>query len=202
MKKGLAELRAIFTQVRQNSNMLRFLIARMIYTDGVNTLFAFGGIYAAGSFGMELNEIIIFAIGINVTAGLGAAAFGWVDDWIGPKKVLMIALAGLTVLGTALLIVQTKTGFMTFGLPLGLFVGPAQAASRSMMAQLAPPELITEMFGLYAFSGKTTAFLGPALLGAVSFAFDSQRAGMAIILVFFAIGMFLLTNVREPVIKF
>jgi MFS transporter, UMF1 family len=202
MKKGLAELRAIFTQVRQNSNMLRFLIARMIYTDGVNTLFAFGGIYAAGSFGMELNEIIIFAIGINVTAGLGAAAFGWVDDWIGPKKVLMIALAGLTVLGTALLIVQTKTGFMTFGLPLGLFVGPAQAASRSMMAQLAPPELITEMFGLYAFSGKATAFLGPALLGAVSFAFDSQRAGMAIILVFFAIGMFLLTNVREPVIKF
>ena len=202
MKKGLAELRATFTQVRQNSNMLRFLIARMIYTDGVNTLFAFGGIYAAGSFGMELNEIIIFAIGMNVTAGLGAAAFGWVDDWIGPKKVLMIALAGLTVLGTALLIVQTKTGFMTFGLPLGLFVGPAQAASRSMMAQLAPPELITEMFGLYAFSGKATAFLGPALLGAVSFAFDSQRAGMATILVFFVIGMFLLTNVREPVVEF
>ena len=201
MKKGLAELRAIFTQVRQNSNMLRFLIARMIYTDGVNTLFAFGGIYAAGSFGMELNEIIIFAIGINVTAGLGAAAFGWVDDWIGPKKVLMIALAGLTVLGTALLIVQTKTGFMTFGLPLGLFVGPAQAASRSMMAQLAPPELITEMFGLYAFSGKATAFLGPALLGAASVAFDSQRAGMATILVFFVVGMFLLTKVRESAVK-
>jgi UMF1 family MFS transporter len=70
-----------------------------------------------------------------------------------------------------------------------------------MMAQLAPPELITEMFGLYAFSGKATAFLGPALLGAVSFAFDSQRAGMATILVFFAIGIFLLTNVREPAVK-
>ena len=201
MKKGLAELRAIFTQMRQNSNMLRFLIARMIYTDGLNTLFAFGGIYAAGSFGMELNEIIIFAIGMNVTAGLGAAAFGWVDDWIGPKKVLMIALAGLTVLGTALLIVQTKTGFMTFGLPLGLFVGPAQAASRSMMARLAPPELITEMFGLYAFSGKATAFLGPALLGAVSSAFDSQRAGMATILIFLALGMFLLKNVGEPTVN-
>jgi UMF1 family MFS transporter len=201
IKKGLSELRATFSQVRQHSNMFKFLIARMIYTDGLNTLYAFGGIYAAGSFGMELNEIIIFGIGINVTAGLGAAAFGWVDDWIGPKKTVMIALAALTVLGTALLIVETKTGFWTFGLPLGLFVGPAQAASRSMMVRLAPPEQITETFGLYALSGKATAFLGPALLGAASFAFDSQRAGMATILVFFALGMFLLKNIGEPTVK-
>jgi UMF1 family MFS transporter len=201
IKKGLSELRATFSQVRQHSNMFKFLIARMIYTDGLNTLYAFGGIYAAGSFGMELNEIIIFGIGINVTAGLGAAAFGWVDDWIGPKKTVMIALAALTVLGTALLIVETKTGFWTFGLPLGLFVGPAQAASRSMMVRLAPPEQITETFGLYALSGKATAFLGPALLGAASFAFDSQRAGMATILVFFALGMFLLKSIGEPTVK-
>jgi UMF1 family MFS transporter len=201
LKKGLSELRATFSQVRQHSNIFKFLIARMIYTDGLNTLYAFGGIYAAGSFGMELNEIIIFGIGINVTAGLGAVAFGWVDDWIGPKKAVMIALVGLSVLGTALLIVETKIGFWTFGLPLGLFVGPAQAASRSMLVRLAPPEQITEMFGLYAFSGKATAFLGPALLGAVSFIFDSQRAGMATILVFFALGMFLLKNVGEPTVK-
>jgi UMF1 family MFS transporter len=201
IKKGLSELRATFSQVRQHSNMFKFLIARMIYTDGLNTLYAFGGIYAAGSFGMELNEIIIFGIGINVTAGLGAAAFGWVDDWIGPKKTVMIALAALTVLGTALLIVETKTGFWTFGLPLGLFVGPAQAASRSMMVRLAPPEQITETFGLYALSGKATAFLGPALLGAASFAFDSQRAGMATIPVFFALGMFLLKSIGEPTVK-
>jgi len=198
VKKGLAELRATFAHVRQHSNIVKFLIARMIYTDGLNTLYAFGGIYAAGSFGMELNEIIIFAIGMNVTAGLGAAAFGWVDDWIGPKKTVMITLVGLTILGAALLIVETKTGFWMFGLPLGLFVGPAQAASRSMMARLAPRDLTTEMFGLYAFSGKATAFLGPALLGAVSVAFDSQRAGMATILVFFALGMFLLKGVAEP----
>ena len=198
IKKGLRELRATFSQVRQHSNMVKFLIARMIYTDGLNTLYAFGGIYAAGSFGMELNEIIIFGIGINVTAGLGAAAFGWIDDWIGPKKTVMIALAGLSVLGTALLIVETKTGFWAFGLPLGFFVGPAQAASRSMMARLAPPELTTEMFGLYAFSGKATAFLGPALLGVATLTFDSQRAGMATILVFFALGMVLLKDVGEP----
>ena len=197
IKKGFKNLRTVFYQLINNSNIVKFLIARMIYNDGLNTLFAFGGIYAAGSFGMDFKEIIIFAIGINVTAGLGAVAFGWVDDLIGARKTLFIALVGLTVLGFALLIVQTKTGFWIFGLSLGIFVGPAQAASRSMMAQLAPPELITEMFGLYAFSGKVTAFIGPALLGAITVTFDSQRAGMASILVFFAIGIFMLKNVRE-----
>ena len=109
----------------------------------------------------------------------------------------MIALVGLTFLGGALLVVESKTLFWAFGLPLGLFVGPAQAASRSMMARLAPPALTTEMFGLYAFSGKATAFLGPAILGAVTMQFDSQRAGMATILVFFVLGMVLLARVPE-----
>jgi len=101
-----------------------------MYTEGLNTLFAFGGIYAAGSFGMELDEIIIFAIGMNVTAGLGAAAFGWVDDAIGPKKTIMIALIGLCVLSTALLIVEGKTLFWAFGLPLA--VGLLACQSRRM----------------------------------------------------------------------
>jgi len=197
LKAGLGELRATFRQVRKYSDIARFLIARMIYTDGLNTLYAFGGIYAAGSFGMDLSEIILFAIGMNVTAGLGAAAFGWVDDAIGPKKMILIALVGLTLLSSVLLVVQSKTLFWIFGLPLGLFVGPAQAASRSMMARMAPPYLTSEMFGLFAFSGKATAFLGPALLGAVTLAFDSQRAGMATILVFFVIGMILLIRVPE-----
>ncbi len=197
IKRGLRDFRKIFCQLIENSNIVRFLVARMIYTDGLNTLFAFGGIYAAGSFGMELNEILIFAIGINVTAGFGAVAFGWVDDLIGARKTLFVALVGLTIFGLALLIVQTKVGFWFFGLSMGIFVGPAQAASRSMMAQIAPPELITEMFGLYALSGKATAFVGPALLGSITAAFNSQRAGMASILIFFAVGIFLLLHVRE-----
>jgi len=197
LKMGFRELKKTLAQVRDYRDIVKFLIARMIYTDGMNTLFAFGGIYAAGSFGMQLDEIIIFAIGMNMTAGLGAAAFGWVDDAIGPKKTIMIALIGLTVLSTALLVVESKTLFWVFGLPLGLFVGPVQAASRSMMARMAPPKLTTEMFGLFAFSGKATAFLGPALLGVVTLAFESQRAGMATILVFFAIGMILLVAVPE-----
>jgi len=198
LAKGMKELRQTFTSVKKYGHIVRFLLARMIYTDGLNTLYAFGGIYAVGVFDMTFDELILFAIAMNVTAGLGAAGFGWVDDWIGPKKTILIALSFLTLLGAILLVIESKTMFWIFGVPLGIFVGPAQAASRSMMARMAPKDLTTEMFGLYAFSGKATAFLGPALFGAVTAAFDSQRAGMATILIFFVVGMFLLVRVPAP----
>jgi len=197
LRSGIMELKKTLASLRSYGPITRFLIARMIYTDGINTLFAFGGIYAAGTFGMDFAELITFAIAMNVSAGLGAAAFGWIDDWMGPKKTVMIALAGLIVLGSGLLLVESKDLFWILGVGLGLFVGPAQAASRSMMARLAPPEIATEMFGLYAFSGKATAFLGPALLGAVTLAFDSQRAGMATVVVFFGVGAALLARVPD-----
>nr|MBC8159100.1 MFS transporter [Alphaproteobacteria bacterium] len=163
----------------------------------LNTLFAFGGIYAAGTFGMSFSEIMIFGIGINVTAGLGATAFGWVDDKIGSKTTILISLAALSVFATATLVIEAKSLFWFFGLGLGVFVGPAQAASRTLMARLAPSHLRTEMFGLFALSGKATAFIGPALLGWVTVAMDSQRWGMATIVVFFVVGGLLLLPVRE-----
>jgi UMF1 family MFS transporter len=197
LKRGLATLIDTLRRVRDYGHIVRFLIAHMMYAEGLNTLFAFGGIYAAGTFGMEFDELILFGIGLNVTAGLGAVAFAWVDDRIGPKRTIMIAVSGLAVLGTALLFVEGKAMFWTFALPLGIFVGPAQAASRSMMARLAPPEMMTEMFGLYALSGKATAFLGPALLAWVTVSFQSQRAGMATILVFLLAGLALLIGVPD-----
>jgi len=195
---GMATLWRTLRRLTDYKNAAWFLLARMIYTDGLNTLFAFGGIYAAGTFGMNFEELILFGIGMNVTAGLGAAGFAWIDDRIGPKRTIVIAVAGLSILGTALLLVEGKTLFWVFGLPLGLFVGPAQSASRSMMAHLAPADMRTEFFGLYAVSGKATAFMGPALLAWATTAFDSQRAGMATIIVFFVIGMAFMTRVQAP----
>ena len=198
LRRGLRTLIATIRGIGEHGLIARFLLARMIYTDGLNTLFAFGGIYAAGTFGMELDEVIVFGIALNATAGLGAALFAWVDDWIGPKRTILISLAALTVLGAAVLMAQTKTQFWVQGVMLGVFVGPAQAASRSMMARLAPEHLRAEMFGLYAFSGKATAFIGPALLAWVTALAGSQRAGMATILVFLAAGMALLWPLPEP----
>ena len=198
LRRGLRTLIATIKNLRQHGVIAHFLLARMIYTDGLNTLFAFAGIYAAGTFGMKLDEVILLGIAINATAGLGAVLFAWVDDWIGPKRTILISLVALTVLGAAVLVAQTKTQFWVFAVMLGVFVGPAQAASRSMLARLAPPHLRTEMFGLYAFSGKATAFVGPALLAWVTAYAGSQRAGMATILVFFAAGMALLWPLPEP----
>ncbi len=196
-KRGLSSVLSTFKSIRQYKQIARFLLARMIYTDGLNTLFAFGGIYAAGTFGMSFSEIMIFGIGLNVTAGLGAFAFGWVDDYLGSKSTILISLVALTVFGSAMLIIDSKTLFWFFGLGLGVFVGPAQAASRTFMARLAPPHLRTEMFGLYALSGKATAFIGPALLGWITVAMGSQRWGMATVIVFFVAGALLLLRVVE-----
>jgi UMF1 family MFS transporter len=177
---------------KQNKTIFQFLLARMIYIDGLNTLFAFGGIYAAGTFNMNFEEIIMFGIAMNVTAGLGAFAFAWIDDWIGARKTILISLAGMIMLGCALLVIESKTMFWALALPLGIFMGPTQSASRSMMAHLAPENLRGEMFGLYALSGKATAFIGPLMLGLATDIFSSQRAGMATIVIFMVAGGILL----------
>jgi UMF1 family MFS transporter len=161
-------------------------------------LFAFGGIYAAGTFGMSMAEVTTFGIVLNITAGLGAFAFAWVDDWIGAKRTIALALIGLTLVGGALLVVEGKAAFWALALLLGIFFGPAQAASRSLMARLAPKHLRTEMFGLFALSGKATAFVGPFLLGWVTLAFDSQRVGIATVLIFLLVGLAILLRVEEP----
>ncbi len=195
---GLGVLLQTLRTLPKYANTARFLLARMLYTDGLNTLFVLGGIYAAGTFGMDTEEILIFAVLLNVTAGLGAAAFGWIDDWIGAKRTILIAVAALALFGGLILLVQSKMWFYLLGAVIGVFIGPAQSASRSMMARLAPAELRTEMFGLYALSGKATAFIGPALVGWVTLWTGSQRVGMVTIIVFFALGWLLLLPVREP----
>lgn len=195
---GIAQLIGTLRNIREHRNIAKFLLARMIYNDGLTTVFAFGGIYAAGTFGMSLAEVIQFGIAINVTAGIGAIAFAWFDDWFGAKRTLIIALTALTFVGIGTVVVESKDTFLILALFLGLFFGPAQAASRSMLARLSPPELQTQMFGLYALSGRATAFLGPAFFAAATLHFESQRAGMATVLVFFAIGLLLLLPVREP----
>lgn len=198
LRGGLQTLINTLKRVKDYRVITRFLIARLIYNDGLVTLFAMGGVFAASAFQMTTNEILQFAVFINITAGIGAIGFAWIDDWIGSKRTILISLIGLIILGGVVVSVETKSMFLVFGSALGFFVGPVQAASRSMMAHLAPEDLRTEMFGLFAFSGKATAFLGPLLFGLVTTAVGSARGGMATILVFFLLGGLLLLSVPEP----
>ncbi len=198
IRTGLGQLWQTVRNMRRYRTVGHFLLARMLYIDGLNTLFAFGGIYAAGTFGLELSDVIMFGILLNVTGGIGAFAFAWLDDRVGSKPVILIALIGLMACGLAAVITTSVTVFWIVGGLLGLFVGPTQAASRTLMTRLAPVEQQTEMFGLYALSGKVTAFLGPLVLSLVTDWADSQRAGMATILIFFIAGFVLLALLKVP----
>lgn len=196
VRRAMAELWHVLRSLPRNPPVARFMVARLFYTDGLNTLFGFGAIYAAGKFGMSTEQVLYFGIALNVTAGLGAASFALIEDRLGARNTVLLSLVGLAVLGTGLLVVQDQLWFWALGLPLGLFMGPAQAASRSLMAKLTPPGEESAYFGLFAVSGRATAFVGPAVLAATVAATGSQTAGMATILVFLGAGFLILRTVR------
>ncbi len=198
VRDGISTLVSTIRRVREYRNVAWFLLSRLFYVDGMNTLFAFGGVYAGQAFGMSALDILLFGIAINVTAGLGAAGFSWIDDYLGSKTTIAIALAGLMALGIPALIAGSLLWFLIFAIPLGLFVGPAQAASRSLMAHLAPREYGTEMFGLFAFSGRATAYVGPFVLATVTALTQSQSIGMSTIFVFLTIGLVILILKVRP----
>lgn len=200
LARGLRELRATLRLLlREHRDIAWFLLANMIWTNGLTTLFAFGAIYAAGTFSMLTEEVLVFGIALNLTAGLGAFAFAWVDDRFGARPTIAIGLVMLTLLGAALLLVESKSAFWILALAIGPFLGPVQAAGRSLCARLAPEDRRAQIFGLFALSGRVTAFLGPLALGAVTAATQSQRWGMATILPFFVVGLWLLlAKVRPP----
>ena len=158
---------------RQYRQIIRLLVARLIYNDGLITIFAFGGIYAQGTFGFSTEDIIIFGIVLNVAAGLGALAFGFLDDILGGKSTIMISIVGLFAAGLLAVLTTSQTLFWVAAIGVGLLAGPNQAASRSLMGRFVPPDKETEFYGFFAFSGKATAFLGPLLLGQFTTLFDS-----------------------------
>ena len=186
-----------FREIQRYRQILRLLVARLVYNDGLVTIFAFGPIYAAETFNFSLQEVMLWGLALNVTAGLGAFTMGFLDDRIGGKLTIFISIVGLIAAGIAAVLATTAAGLWVAGLAVGIFVGPNQAASRSLLGRFVPMEKETEFYGFFAFSGKATAFMGPFLLGLTTTLFQSQRAGMATILIFFTIGGLLLLTVNE-----
>lgn len=190
------ELRQTFIHISHYREIVKFLAARLVYNDGLITVFVFGAMYAAGTFGFDGSEVLIFGIVLNVVAGLGALGFGFIDDSLGGKKTLLITLAGLFAATSIAVAAPDKTWFWIAGVLIGIFVGPNQSASRSLMGRFVPEKHKGEFFGFFAFSGKVTSFMGPMLLGALVIPFG-QRIAVSSLLVFFAVGGLILLTVDE-----
>lgn len=198
VRSSFEQLAATFREIRRHKEAAKFLLARLIYNDGLVTIFSFGGIYAEGVFGFTLGDVLVFGIVINLAAGIGAIAMGYFDDWFGAKLTIIVSLLGLLLAGLLGVLATDPVWFWVAGILIGIFSGPNQAASRSLMGRFTPPGLENEFFGFFAFSGKLTAFIGPLLVGVVTGIAQSQRAGMMVVIVLFVLGLILLLPVREP----
>lgn len=202
--------RLLFSRIaglwKTDRHTVYFLIASAIFRDGLAAVFTFGGVIASVTFGFTLSQVIVFAIAGNVVAALGAMFGGWLDDRIGPKKVILGSLIGLLLAGFGVFFSPDATGFWIFGLFLCLFVGPAQSSSRAFVARLAESGREGELFGLYATTGRAVSFLAPTLFtAAVVIALNyfpdggAQRYGILGIMLVLAIGFLLLLPVKAPV---
>jgi UMF1 family MFS transporter len=219
LREGLIELRQSLADLPRQKSMAAFLLANMVYTDGLISLFAFGGIYAAGTFGWNTIQIGTFGIVLAIAGSLGAWIGGKLDDRFGPKRVISGALIVLLLSviwiltvdrehvmlfevappapGGGLFASASERVYLVLGCLIGMAGGPLQAASRTLLIRMAPQDRIAQYFGLFALTGKVTSFIGPLLIASVTAVTASQKAGMAVLVVFFVAGLMLLRRVRE-----
>ena len=175
-----------------------FLLASAVFRDGLVGVFTFGGILAGKVFGLSDTEVIFFAIGGNLIAGLGVFAGGILDDRFSSKGVIVGSLLGLVISGTMLFILHDggPMVFWVFGLLLTMFVGPAQAAARSLLARLAPEGGEGELFGLYATTGRAISFITPALFAFFVTLGGADYWGILGIVAVLALGLVLMLPLR------
>jgi len=219
VRHGLIDLKQSLRELPKQKSIATFLLANMIYTDGLVSLFAFGGIYAAGTFGWHTIQIGTFGIILAIAGTFGAWLGGKLDDRLGPKRVIMGSMLILLLSIIAILLVDkdsvlfvkvappvaggalfagaAERAYLLLGCLIGAAGGPLQAASRTLLIRLAPKDRIAQYFGLFALTGKVTSFIGPLLIGAITAATASQKAGMAVLVVFFVAGLALLARVRD-----
>lgn len=174
----------------------KFLLAYLVYEDGVNTVVVFSSSLAATTFGFGHGELIALYLVVQVTALAGAFALAKPTDTWGPKRVVSLSLLLWAAVAVSAWFVQGKAAFWAVACTAGLGLGSVQAGTRAFYAQFIPAGKEAEYFGVYSLVGKTSAILGPLLFGEISAAFGSQRPAILSIALFFAAGLALLSRVR------
>jgi UMF1 family MFS transporter len=224
VRDGLAELKETLFEARKRFGILRFLIARMIYQDGVNALLALGGTFAAAMFAWSITEIGLYGIILNVVAIIGCLIASRLDTVLGSKTVVLISLVmlaaatvgivstapGYTLFGLVglptddsggLFATAAEKAYIGYGLLVGLAFGPVQASSRSYLARSVTADEAGRYFGIYALAGRATSFTAPFLVATVTAVTGSAAAGMAMIVLFLLAGLIILWSTPHPADK-
>ena len=179
------------------NNLGKFLIARMLYADGLNAIIIMGGIFAVGVFNLEIKDLLILSVLMNITAFIGAIVGGYANDKFTSKSVIILSLVGLIVSSAIILFIKAKIFFLIFASINGLFIGPIQSASRVFITKSIDKNNQASGFGLFALSGKLTSFIGPLLVSTVTFISNSQRIGFSSAIFLLLLGLIILINVRK-----
>ena len=179
------------------NNLGKFLIARMLYADGLNAIIVMGGIFAVGVFNLEIKDLLILSILMNVTAFIGAIVGGYANDKFSSKSVIIFSLLGLIISSSIILFVKSQLFFLIFAAINGFFIGPIQSASRVFITKSIDENNQASGFGLFALSGKLTSFIGPLLVSTITYIFNSQRIGFSSAIILLLIGLLILLKVKK-----
>jgi MFS transporter, UMF1 family len=224
VRQGIGNLIATVRKIGQYRNVATFLLARIFFYEGFIVLMLFTGVFAAGILKWTATMLIVEGLINSVVAMVGALFAGWLDTRIGSKKSTIVFVLGCLIANFILCSVTpnrvffvpidaaaTATGGLYPTLPdkvflitqcsIAFFVTGGLVTGRALMAKLAPPTMLNEFFGLFAMSGTATSFVGPACIGILTTMFQSQRAGVAVGIVFLLVGVLILFKVREEIAR-
>ena len=179
------------------NNLGKFLLARMLYADGLNAIIIMGGIFAVGVFNLEIKDLLVLSVLMNITAFIGVIIGGYANDKFSSKSVIIFSLLGLIFSSTIILFIKTKIFFLIFASINGFFIGPIQSASRVFITKSIDKNNQASGFGLFALSGKLTSFIGPLLVSTLTYISNSQRIGFSAAIILLLIGLLILLKVKK-----
>ncbi|GAB4410971.1 MAG: MFS transporter [Thermodesulfovibrionales bacterium] len=194
--KGFRYTWNTFKEIWSRKESRIFLLAYLIYEDGVNTVIVFSSIFAATTLNFAPQELIVLYLIVQITALIGAFLMAKPIDYRGPKKVVTLSLIMWTSVSIAAFFVTTKGHFWLLACIAGLGLGTVQAATRAFFAQFIPVDHESEYFGVYSMVGKSSAVIGPLVFGTMSSTFGSQRPAILSVALFFLLGLIIIQFVK------
>lgn len=195
-KLGIARTYRCFSEMWKSKEIKRFLLAYLLYEDGINTVIVFSASFASSTLGFTHSELIILFLVIQLTALTGAFALSKPTDEWGPKKVVILSLILWSSVSSLAFFVYDKVHFWIIAVIAGIGLGSVQAATRALFARFIPGGREAEYFGVYALVGKTSAIIGPLVFGHLSATFGSQRPAIFSVTLFFVLGLVILLPLK------